>query len=104
MFYKLCLKNTNADAVNENADGELDDDSDGEVRTDDEDKKVVNNLAFCETDFFFKLNCWLFKQAFRRNLNDIKYDIKYKTNYLVVFNHLLSNMFRQYDESHNQAF
>ena len=57
MFYKLCLKNTNADAVNENADGELDDDSDGEVRTDDEDKKVVNNLAFCETDFFFKLNC-----------------------------------------------
>ena len=45
---------TNADAVNENADGELDDDSDGEVRTDDEDKKVVNNLSFCETDFFFQ--------------------------------------------------
>ena len=55
MFYKLFLKNTNADAVNENADGELDDDSDGEVRTDDEDKKVVNNLAFCETDFFSNL-------------------------------------------------
>ena len=53
MFYKLFLKNTNADAVNENADGELDDDSDGEVRTDDEDRKVVNNLAFYETDFFF---------------------------------------------------
>ena len=55
LFYKLFLKNTNADAVNENADGELDDDSDGEVRTDDEDKKVVNNLAFCETDFFSNL-------------------------------------------------
>jgi hypothetical protein len=31
-------------------------------------------------------------------------DIKWKSNYLVVFNHLLSNMFRLYDESHHQAF
>jgi hypothetical protein len=26
-----------------------------------------------------------------------------KSNYLVVFNHLLSNMLRLYDESHHQA-
>ena len=40
----------------------------------------------------------------KHSANIFENETKWKANYLVVFNRLLSNMSRLYDESHHQAF